>query len=581
MQQVWTALRGEPLDLLGLASSMLTLIDPREQGPFRAPRDLDRAGLIDSLIEIERIETTALLTALRALCGEELMATRMRRELAQRSHPLPAWLAGLDDATPAKRAVVMTDPLGDGDNVMIGVDLPGGAQITAVVYIEHNLGSLVKDAFVLPGALDEVLEYMERLSEDPDVIFAALDPADARARITEAIGIAAMMVPPFETDTWPAARPLLEWMTAMLPAGGRGYERPEWSERKVQALADRFFAAALGAGFDDALHREMLGHVLWFATGYGPGDPLRWSSIAVEILLLDWLPRKIADTAQRLAVIPALLGAFVRFCHAERGLRPGLTDQVLATIVEYEPDYLDAIAAPRLQGPAALLARMGALDPDAEADMLFDPDNLDLVYFEDDGVVIADLMLDQLRRAVGSEAALENLDDLPLADEPFAWAVVPTEVHDRVREVLALTEACCTDLLDDQYRTVIRRLLADIAAADPAIFRRNGRAETAAAAICWIAGSANSLFDHSPVRPKVTYVKDLYAYFGLKPTFSASQRAQPMLRAIGVDPYGRFGSQELGSPRYLTASCRAHLISLRDRYRALRAEGLSDAPAGG
>ena len=94
-----------------------------------------------------------------------------------------------------------------------------------------------------------------------------------------------MTVPPFETDTWPVCRPIVEWLTRRMPAGGHGYERPEWSERDQQELADRFFASRFGAPLDDVDHRSLLESVIWFGTGYGPGDPLRWSSVAVEIIL--------------------------------------------------------------------------------------------------------------------------------------------------------------------------------------------------------------------------------------------------------------------------------------------------------
>jgi hypothetical protein len=375
MQQIWTALRGDPLDLLGLASNVLAFVDPREKGPLRDAEQRDQADLVEILLDVERIETTALLTAVAAMCGDEVMATRIRRELAVRTHPLPAWLTDLDGAVAVDRAVVTTEPLNDGEDVLVGVTLPDGSEFAAVVFIEHNAGSVVKDAFVLPGSLDQVLGQMELIFNDPDIEFVDLDPADARIRITQAITHGAMIMPPFESDTWPASRRLIEWMVAMLPEGGRGYEFTEWSEDEKQALADRFLASEVGSGFDDALHREMLDHLLWFGTGYGPGDPLRWSSIAVEIVLLDWLPRKIADTAEHLAVIPDLLRAFVRYSHAERGIRPGLTDEVLAMIDALEPEYREIIASPRLQGPMALLERMGALSPEAAADMLFDPDD--------------------------------------------------------------------------------------------------------------------------------------------------------------------------------------------------------------
>jgi hypothetical protein len=43
---------------------------------------------------------------------------------------------------------------------------------------------------------------------------------------------------------------------------------------------------------------------------------------------------------------------------------------------------------------------------------------------------------------------------------------------------------CYTELLDEQYRTARRRLPADVAAADPDIFRRRGLTETSSPAPC-------------------------------------------------------------------------------------------------
>ena len=84
-----------------------------------------------------------------------------------------------------------------------------------------------------------------------------------------------MTVPPYETDTWPVCRPIVEWLTRRMPAGGVGYERPEWTERDQHELADRFFASRFGAPLDDADQRGLLESLIWFGTDYGPGDPLR------------------------------------------------------------------------------------------------------------------------------------------------------------------------------------------------------------------------------------------------------------------------------------------------------------------
>jgi hypothetical protein len=171
-------------------------------------------------------------------------------------------------------------------------------------------------------------------------------------------------------------------------------------------------------------------------------------------------------------------------------------------------------------------------------------------------------MLDSLRRSVGGEATLAALDDTPLPDEPFNWQPVPVDIHQRVTEVLGLLDRCCDERLNVEYRTACRRVLGCAAAKDPDIFRRRGRAETAAGAICWIVGKANDLF--SPAMP----VKDLMQFFGISQG-SVSQRSEVFLRAMGVDPSDRYGSLDLGSPDYLISSRRAEIITLRDHYQAM------------
>lgn len=440
--------------------------------------------------------------------------------------------------------------LGDGDNVMIEVNLPGGGALSVVVYIDHNLGTLVKDAFVVAEPLDTLVEHMRSVTgPDPDTTWNDLDPAQARARVAEAAELAAITFPPLESDTWPACRPLVEWALRMLPEGGTGYQRPDWDDQALDELTERFFGSPFGAGLDDADHRGLLGSLLWFGTDYGPGDPLRWSPVAVEILLADWIPRKIVADAAYLAKAPALLRAFIRFCHHERGIRAGLTDDTLAAVDAFEPDYQKTIRSPRPQGPAALLAAMGVIDPD-ELSAETEPESF------------PEIMLDTLRRAVGGDDALDRLDARPLPDEPFAWEPIPADIHERVAEVLTLVDRCCDELLDVECRTACRRFLARAAAGDPQIFRRHGRAETAAAAVCWIIGKANDLFGGGGL-----LVKDLVGHFGIQQG-AVSQRSGPLLRAVGVDPQ-QYGAMNLRSPEYLTSSRRETILARRDHYRAM------------
>jgi hypothetical protein len=187
----------------------------------------------------------------------------------------------LEESRPT-RVLIVEHVLGDGDQYLPGIELPDGRPLTASIYVDHNLGTLVKDAFAIPTDPSTAVE--NRRGE--------FDPADVRARLTAAIDHGARTYPPLESDTWPSSRPLVEWMIGFLPEGGSDYSRPEWTAEQPQQPAARFLASPFAAELtvDDDL-RELLDDVLWFGTDFGPGDPLRWSPVNMEILLADWIPR--------------------------------------------------------------------------------------------------------------------------------------------------------------------------------------------------------------------------------------------------------------------------------------------------
>ncbi|MHB8335467.1 MAG: DUF6398 domain-containing protein [Acidimicrobiales bacterium] len=545
----------DPLDLLALASSLIAALDARRDDPFERARNagtprLTLAEFTDSFIHTDRVEASAMLALLAVLADDDLLRARARRELARRDHRLPPWLAALGEAT-VNSTVVMSHVLGDGDNVMVGIAVPGGYQLTFVVYIDHNLGTVVKDAYPVADSLEHVVSLMADTGDDPDLTFSDLNLADARERISAAIERGAMTYPPFETDTWPACRPLVEWVARLLPSGGTGYVRPTWDEDATRDLAERFFASPYGADLADHDHRNLLGNVLWFATDYGPGDPLRWSSVAVEILLLDWLPRKVMAETSYLALAPELLRAYVKFCHAERGIRASLTDETLEAVDRYEPEYLELIASPHPQGPAALLAAAGFLD---------DVDDEDLEDLEDaeDYLDYATIALAMLLDVVGGPEALLALDDEPLPDRAFSWTGIAPDIVERVTEILALCDRFCTDKLDVEYRSACRVFLERAARGDPAVFRRKASSYTAAAAVCWTIGKVNDLFT-----PRGMRVMDLTAYFAISQG-GVSQRADTFIRAAGYERGDDPGIVNLGDPDLLVSARRRQIAMLLD-----------------
>lgn len=538
---------GEPLDFLVYVSTLLAALDPRAKNPFEHTGQQDGVtvpALVESFAEVVLPETAALLAALAELGPDELSRARARRAHAASPHEVPGWLARLDKAS-VDRAVESTHVLGDGENVMLNVRLPGH-DLTMVVYIDHNLGTVVKDGFPAPAGVDEVVSRLREASDDPDIRYADISLADARARISAALEAGSHMFPPLETDTWPASRPLAEWLLRLLPEGGTGYIRPQWSQAALRKLANRFFGSPFGRRLDNKDNRDLLDQFLWFGTDYGPGDPLRWSPVAVEILLDDWIPRKLAADPAVLAKAPGLLREFIRYCHDERGIRSSLTQETLAAVDHYEPGYQRVIRSPRPQGPEALLAAMGLL---GEPDDPFPGEKF---------------MLDHLADEVGGYDALDSLDDDPLPEEEFAWGSVPEDSRDQVQRVLAGCDRCAGDLLGPEYRTACRRLLARAARGIPGTPLASAKPEQVAAAVCWVIGRSNHRFG---TRPGELKVKDLTGYFGIAGS-TVSQRGYKVIQAAGLQLADDASVIRPDSPDLLVSERRRQIINQRDRYRA-------------
>ena len=549
-QQLLLSLRaalrsGEPLDLLAIVSGFLEVTDPRTRDPF-AP-DEPRAGLADlveSFVGTPYAETTAALTAIRALVTDDVMAARIARELEGRRHPMPDWLTGLGRARVEPEVWFMTHVLGDGDDYLLGVTLPSGEALSALVYVDHNMGSVVKDAFVVPEPLEDLAIKIGTLIEDPDQSLTRTDPATARAVIEAAIDSGSRLYPPLSSETWPMCRPLVEWMLRMLPVGGVAPDWKEWSQEETAAVAAEFFASPFGTALDDDEHRSLLESVLWFSTGYATGDPWRWSPVTVEMLLADWFPRKVIAEPACLAKLPDLVRAYIRYCHDRNDIRGDLTEETLAAVDRHEPEYLQLIHGDRQRAMAGLAE---ALFESERVDQLSD-DQIHLEYIADD---------------VGGVEALMGLDAEPLADEEFDWSGIPEEIGPTVQAILAECDACADAILDVEHRTAMRRFLARAARNDPGLFRRRGSSVRGAAAVAWVVATANrTIGSHrSPLSGK-----DLLAHFGV--TGSVSDRAQSLIRAAGIDHGRTYGSLRVGDPRLLVSRRRRELVDERDRTLA-------------
>lgn len=540
-----TALRsGEPLNLMAVVSGLLEVIDPRNRDPFA----LDEQGpgiddLVESFVGTPYAETTAALTVIQALTADDLLAAHIGRALETRRHPLPEWLKVLDRARPDPDVWFLTHVLGDGDDYLFGVVLPTGDALSTLVYVDHNMGSVVKDAFVVPEPLEDLALKMGTLLEDPDQSLSRTDAATARAAVEAAIDAGSRLYPPLTSDSWPMCRPLVEWMLRMLPTGGTAPERREWSQDETAAVAADFFASPFGAALDDDDGRDLLESVLWFCTDYAPGDPLRWSPVTVEMLLADWFPRKVIAEPAYLAKLPELVRAYIRFCHDRTDIRADLTAETLAAVDQYEPEYLRLIRGNEQRAMTDL----------AEA----------LLGVERVAVNDREWTLEFLAHDVGGVDALMALDEEPLPDEDFDWTGIPEGIRSAVAAILEHCDGCADALFDVEHRTAMRRFLARAARNDPTVFARKGSPVRGAAAIAWVISTGNRT---AGVWSAPMTAKDLLAHFGI--TGSVSDRAGTLIRAAGLPTGHATRSVELADPGLLVSTRRKSLVRSRDQALA-------------
>ncbi len=537
MDGVREAMRADtPIALLGLVSTMVELSDPRGRNPLdNAAPNVSRSDLVESLVDVSFAETTALLTIMaRMLPADDPARDVIEAELPARHHPMPLWVRDLANDRVHVQVMRMTESLGDGENCVMGARFASGAAFTAIIFTDHNLGSAVKDAFLIAAPLDEVMGRVqdgEFEGPGPDYI-GPWDGATARATVAAAIDQGRRTIGMPEQEDWPATRPAVEWLLSLLPDGGAADATHEWSDHDVASLKADFLASPQGRSIDSDDADFALDMILHFGADYNVGGPLRWSPIVVARFLLDWMPSKVMVPYVDVAMLPTVLADFVEFVHRREGIDPELTREVLRAVGSSVEAFGDAMAG---------------------GHPLWDE-------FDDEFDLTADI-LKSLATEVGGTEALTTLDTEPLPDEPFAWEGLPADIRDNVSEYLEQLDRVADELLDVEHRTAMRRFLARVAVADPAIFRRRSSASRGAAAVAWAVCRANDTAGGSGA--KFT-VKELTGWFGTNG--AVSQRAEPMLRAIDAPQDTYWGSLPLGTPDLLVARRRERIVALRDRH---------------
>jgi hypothetical protein len=378
MAELAAAGAGEPSDALDAEQWISGLVGTWQMGPTPDP-DADRLFGPGLVLALEHLGGSGALTVLCALAaiGDESYASLARQagdRLVGAGVTGPSWLEGLGQAKPVA-ALLMCDDDGfdDGLSVMVEFATPGVEHHTLGIYIDHNMGGLVKDVFIA-GPLSSVRKQLERSAPDRDrLALRELDLAEARARAQDALEIFDHTLAPPVDDDVRSLRAFMYARIGTLPEGGVGPgDEPEVTLGERERLLDDFLDSSEGRrwrGDDDA--RNVVQLAIDFGADYNHGGPLRWSPVVVEIFMTDWLARKVRCEPELFERVPDVLRDWVKFAGQRRGVSAAALREAVAAVKAFREEMLEVVNDPETWGlaktfaMAAQQAGVNLSDPDA------------------------------------------------------------------------------------------------------------------------------------------------------------------------------------------------------------------------
>lgn len=338
--------------LLG-ALNVGRIIDAEIRERFRA----DLVPAIDALGSAEALAT------LRALSGVGVSTERERaRAAADRLAACgvrePVWASGVGAGRPVAAALQYDEAFDDGVSVIVEFDGYGEEPHTLGIYIDHNLGGLVKDVF-LAGPLSDVRAKLSvRAPNGVQLAVRDLELAEARARIVAALDVLDHTYDPRVDEDVSRLRALIEARVDLLPAGFQLRDACEDIPQAERArMLEAFLATPHGgrwAGDEDA--EDVVATVIDFGADYNYGGPLRWSPAVVEIFMTSWMARKVVREPAFFERVPDVLVDWVAYAGALREVPPAALDEAIEAIATYRDAMLDAVSDSDAWGPAKAFA---------------------------------------------------------------------------------------------------------------------------------------------------------------------------------------------------------------------------------
>ncbi len=529
----------EPLEFLSAASAMLSVVDPVPNplaslyGDEESLPAVTLDEFLDTFLSMPTNETDSLLVACAEILGDADLQATVQSEVKPRMEVISPWLAELPRLR-VRKAAAFGSVLGGEETIALEAAGPRGG-FTLMISVAKQGTPFIEDAYGVFDTVDDLIGEFKRQGIE-GLTIEDLTLKEARGRIEDALETTDMTVPPVETDSWPATRPLLKWQLRGMPEGGEGYPDAEWSDEQIDALTEDFVSSPHASHLPQS-ERELASLFINLALSYGSGSPLQWNPSLIERFLLDLVPRKVHYPRKDLRAIPRVLSAFVAYSNEALEVPDTLANYAQDLIEELTPLYLQAIN-PKTR-KAAEPWRADFME--SIASFLL-PDPLTLLVDE-----------------VGGEEALDALDADPLpTGELFDVGDVPEDVRDRVEKIGDLVSTHASQFFaDPEMVTAAHRTLLLVATENPEVFRRRSKDLNTAAAILFITGHNNRwITRNDPDRSAAA----LWKTVGVSPV--PWDRAFNMLKELPTQQTlaGDPSTFALGRPELLTSTRRAAIL---------------------
>jgi hypothetical protein len=273
--------------------------------------------------------------------------------LREAGTPEPLWSRSIGRPSLVD-AWISTDELDDQSNVLAAFAYDHRPPHAVNLIIDANFQGLIRSAFVTDNPA-KVRREWARVSGLPIRPLSEQALADLLGRGIEMFDT--YLDPPVSEEAG-ELMPLLRARLRLLPTP-RPIESPETTEEERQELVAAFATSPEAVGLEPSGGGPSADLARWFvdfACDYGAGDPLRWSPIAVEILLGDWLPRKALLEPDEIEVLPEVLRRFVRFSARRKGLAEPIFGETLQAVDRFATEFADGMADDEQAGPAKEIA---------------------------------------------------------------------------------------------------------------------------------------------------------------------------------------------------------------------------------